>query len=74
MDAGASAGGWAGTSLQEVGEWKPNPPLSEFYPEMRGFETQHFGVGFTQTLQMSPGAMQEIAFQPRQVRKKAAAD
>ena len=46
MDAGASAGGWAGTSLQDVGEWKPNPPLSEFYPEMRGFETQHFGVGF----------------------------
>ena len=33
MDAGASAGGRVGASLQDVGERKPNPPLSEFYPE-----------------------------------------
>ena len=29
MDAGASAGGRVGASLQDVGERKPNPPLSD---------------------------------------------
>ena len=33
MDAGASAGGRVGASLQDVGERKPNPPLSEFTPK-----------------------------------------
>ena len=33
MDAGASAGGRVGASLQDVGERKPNPPLSESTPK-----------------------------------------
>ena len=49
----------------------------------RGFESPSFRIypkmgdlsrKTHQTLSMSPGAMQEIAVQPRQVRKKAAAD
>ena len=40
MDAGASAGGRVGESLQDVGERKPNPPLSESTLKW-GFESQN---------------------------------
>lgn len=43
------------------------------YPQGTGGSNPPLSVIF-RTLLMSPGAMQEVIIQPRQVRKKAAAD
>ena len=48
MDAGASAGGRVGASLQDVGERKPNPPLSESTPKW-GFESQDSSDSFDES-------------------------
>ena len=45
-------------TVEPQGSGGSNPPLSVIF----------------RTLLMSPGAMQEVIIQPRQVRKKAAAD